>query len=217
MSVTPTRMELTKFKKRLAASVGAHKLLKDKQDELMRRFVALLRETNELRGEINGAMKTFSEQAGLSVAGFPYKMVENLFLVKETLVSADIKRKNLMGVKVADISFNTKDAMPSSALISNPLLSETEHEMRGMLPKLIRLTESEKNCRILSAEIEALRRRVNALEHLIIPDLKRKIRTIRMKLSDNERDTITRLIKVKRASVKAANSLTYAHEDRGDA
>jgi len=198
MSVTPTRMELSKYKKRLAASVEAHELLKDKQDELMRRFIALLRETNEIRSAVNRAVKDFSTQAGLSVAGFPYKMVENLFLVKETLISADIKQKNWMGVQVVDIEYEVKDPKPSSALISSPLLSKTEHDMRVMLQFLLKLTISEKNCQILSAEIEALRRRVNALEYLIIPDLKKKIKMIRMKLSDNERDTITRLIKVKR-------------------
>ena len=197
MSVTPTRMEMTKFKKRLKTSVGAHKLLKDKQDELMRKFIELIKETNDIRARVNTEIKTFAAQAGLSVAGFPYKMVENMFLVKETLISADIKDKNWMGVRVADIKYEVKDLKPSSALVSSPLLSKTEHDMRGLLPLLLQLTVSEKNCHILSDEIEALRRRVNALEHLIIPDLLKNIRVIRMKLGDNERDTITRLIKLK--------------------
>ena len=197
MSVFPTRMELAKFKKRLRASEEAHKLLKDKQDELMRRFIALLKETNEIRRQVNQSIKTFAAQAGLSVASFPYGMVENLFLVKETLISADIRRKSWMGVSVIDIEYEVKEAKPSSALISSPLLSKTEHDMRELLPLLLQLTVAEKNCHILSGEIEMLRRRVNALEHMIIPDLMRKIRVIRMKLSDAERDTITRLIKIK--------------------
>ena len=198
IGVTPTRMELSKFKKRLNTSVEAHKLLKDKQDELMRRFIALLKETNEIRTLVNREVKEFSTQAGLSVACFPYKMIENLYLVKETLISADIKQKNWMGVQVVDIEYEIRDIKPQSALISSPLLAETAHGVREMLPHLLQLTVSEKNCRILSKEIEALRRRVNALEHLIIPDLRKKIKIIRMKLSDGERDTITRLIKVKR-------------------
>jgi len=197
MNITPTRMELSRFKKRLNTSKDAHKLLKDKQDELMRRFITLLRETNDIRSQVNLAVKTFATQAGLSVAGFPYKMVENLFLVKETLISADINKKNWMGVSVVDIKYDVKEAKPSSALISSPLLSKTEHDMRGLLPLLLKLTVAEKNCHILSKEIETLRRRVNALEHMIIPDLIQKIRIIKMKLSDSERDTITRLIKVK--------------------
>ena len=197
MSVTPTRMELSKFKKKLATSNEAYKLLKDKQDELMRRFIILLKETDELRKQINRSIKEFSIQAGLSVAGFPYSMVKNLFLVKDTLISADIKQQNWMGITVADIEFEVSSPKPSSALISTPLLSKTEHDMRSLLPLLLRLTISEKNCHILSNEIEALRRRVNALEHMIIPDLEFNIRKIKMKLSDNERDTITRLIKVK--------------------
>jgi len=197
MSITPTRMELSKFRKRLKTSQEAHKLLKDKQDELMRRFIELLRQTDDIRKQVNQSVKTFAAQAGLSVAGFPYKMVENLFLVKETLISADIRQKNWMGVSIIDIEYEVKEAKPSSALISSPLLSKTEHDMRGLLPSLLQLTVAEKNCHILSREIEALRRRVNALEHMMIPDLQENIRIIKMKLSDGERDTITRLIKVK--------------------
>jgi len=197
MTITPTRMELSKLKKRLRASREGHKLLKDKQDELMRKFIELLKETNEIRKQVNLSIKTFSTQAGLSVAGFPYKMVQNLFLVKETLISADIKLKNWMGVSVVDIEYEVREAKPSSALISSPLLSKTEHDMRELLPMLLELTVTEKNCYILSKEIETLRRRVNALEHMIIPGLEKNIRTIKMKLSDGERDTITRLIKVK--------------------
>jgi len=197
MNITPTRMELSRFKKRLTTSKEAHKLLKDKQDELMRRFILLLKETQEIRRQVNMFVKTFAVHADLSVAGFPYKMIENLFLVKETLISADISKKNWMGVSTVDIEYETKESKPSSALISSPLLSKTEHDMRGLLPLLLKLTVSEKNCHILSKEIETLRRRVNALEYRIIPDLNKNIRVIKMKLSDGERDTITRLIKVK--------------------
>ena len=197
MTITPTRMELSKLIKRLRSTREGHKLLKDKQDELVRKFIALLKETHEIRKQVNLSIKEFSTQAGLSVAGFPYKMVQNLFLVKETLISADIQLKNWMGVSVVDIEYEVREAKPSSALISSPLLSKTEHDMRELLPKLLQLTVAEKNCYILSKEIETLRRRVNALEHMIIPDLNRNIRVIKMKLSDGERDTITRLIKVK--------------------
>ena len=197
MSVTPTRMELSKFKKRLRTSKEAHKLLKDKQDEMMRRFITLLKETNEIRRQVNQSIKMFSLKAGLSAAAFPFKMVENLFLVQETLISADIRHENWMGVSVVDIEFEVKKARPSSALISSPLLSITAYEMRELLPFLLRLTVAEKNCHILSKEIETIRRRVNALEHLVIPDLRKNIRIITMKLSDSDRESITRLIKIK--------------------
>ena len=197
MSITPTRMELSKLKKRLKTSAEGHKLLKDKQDELMRRFIILISETNDLRQKVNQAIRKFSTQAGLSVSGFPYKMVENMFLVKETLITADIRLENYLGVSVVDIDYQVAEPKPSSAFVSSPLLSKTEQDMKELLPLLLKLTVSEKNCHILSREIEALRRRVNALEHLIIPQLKKSIKIIKMKLSDGERDTITRLIKVK--------------------
>ena len=197
MNIAPTRMELSRLQKQLKTSQEAHKLLKDKQDELMRKFIDLLKETSELRRQINKDIEIFSTQAGLSVAGFPHGMVENLFLVKETLISADITEKNWMGVTVVDINYDIKDAKPSGALVSSPLLTKTEHDMRALLPLLLRLTVSEKNCTILADEIQTLRRRVNALEHMIIPELVENIRIIKMKLSDNERATVTRLIKIK--------------------
>jgi V/A-type H+-transporting ATPase subunit D len=163
----------------------------------MRRFITLIKETHEIRSQVNRSIKIFSTQAGLSVAGYPYDMIKNMFLVKETLITADINQKNWMGVSVVDVKYEVLEAKPSAALISNPLLSKTEHDMRELLPSLLKLTVAEKNCYILSKEIETLRRRVNALEHMIIPNLQRNIRSIRMKLSDGERDTITRLIKIK--------------------
>jgi len=190
-------MELSRLKKRLKTSREAHKLLKDKQDELVRRFIKLLRETSETRNIVNSSIKAFATQAGLSVAGFPYKMVENLFINKEIMISADINKKNWMGVPVIDIAYDVKEVKPSAALVSSPLLSKTEHDMRDLLPQLLQLTISEKNCYILSSEIEALRRRVNALEHMLIPNLVKSIRMIRMKLSDKERENTTRLIKIK--------------------
>jgi len=197
MRVTPTRMELSKFVKRLKTSQEAHKLLKDRQDELVRRFIELLKETKGIREQVNSSIKTFSAQAGLSVAGFPYKQVENLFLSREIMISADIREKNWMSVSIADINYEVKEVRPSSALISSPLLSKTEHDMRALLPLLLQLTVTEKNCSILANEIESLRRRVNALEHMIIPNLIKNIRMIKMRLSDNERENITRLIKIK--------------------
>jgi len=200
MTNKPTRMELAKVKKRLKISNEAYKLLKDKQDELVRRFIALVKETDALRGQINQAIKAYSEQTGLSVACFPYQMIESMFLSKETAVAADIRTDNWMGVEVADIKFEVKTAMPPGALISNPLLMKNRHDMRELLPLLERLATAEKNCHLLSGEIESLRRRVNALEHMIIPNLIKTIRAIKMKLSDAERDTVTRLIKVKSLS-----------------
>jgi V/A-type H+-transporting ATPase subunit D len=190
-------MELSRVKKRLKVSSEAHKLLKDKQDELVRRFIALLKETHDIRKQVNASLIILSAQAGLSAAAFPYKMAESMYLSKETLISAQISEKNWMGVTIADIEYDVKTAKPSGALISNPMLMKTGRDMRELLPQLLRLTIAEKNCQMLSDEIESLRRRVNALEHMIIPNLVKTIRIIKMKLSDNERDTITRLIKVK--------------------
>ena len=197
MNITPTRMELYKLCKKLKTSQDGYKLLKDKQDELIRRFIALINKTNELRGKVNQGIRELSEEAGLSVAGFPYEMIQNLFLLKENVISSDINHKTYLGVPVVQIDYKLLNQKPSSVLVSSPLLSKTESDMRELLPSLLELTMSEKNCCFLSKEIESLRRRVNALEHMIIPQLERDIKIIKMKLSDGERETTTRLIKLK--------------------
>jgi len=200
MNVNPTRMELSKLKRKLKTSKEGHRLLKDKQDELMRIFIDLINETNPLRLEVNRKIREFSIKAGLSASGFQPQMLDNLFFAQETLISADIDTKNLMGVQVASIKFDVLEPKPSSVLISTPALTQTENDMTELLPLLLKLTENEKNCVILSTEIEKLRRRVNALEYMIIPDIEANIKRIRMKLDDAERDNTTRLIKIKNIS-----------------
>lgn len=197
MNINPTRMELNKLKKALKVSKEGHKLLKDKQDELIRKFLALIHDTNDIRIVVNKKIREFSIKGGLSSASFPNEMVENMFLTQETMITADIQSRKFMGIEIAKIDFEVLPIKPTSALISTPLLTKTENDMQDLLPMLLKLTESEKNCLILSKEIEKLRRRVNALEYMVIPVQEKQIKQITMRLGDVERENITRLIKVK--------------------
>ena len=197
MNINPTRMELNKLKKALKVSKEGHKLLKDKQDELIRKFLALIHDTNDIRIVVNKKIREFSIKGGLSSASFPNEMVENMFLTQETMITADIQSQKFMGIEIAKIDFEVLPIKPTSALISTPLLTKTENDMQDLLPMLLKLTESEKNCLILSKEIEKLRRRVNALEYMVIPVQEKQIKQITMRLGDVERENITRLIKVK--------------------
>ncbi|MCL2547983.1 MAG: V-type ATP synthase subunit D [Symbiobacteriaceae bacterium] len=197
MIVTATRMELSRYRKRLKTSEEAHKLLKDKQDDLMRRFITMIREIDELRNLINGTIRRITTETGLTVAASPPQIMTGNALVPEPLVTAEISTSNHMGVTVVEIAFDLQEAKPGGALMSTPLLARSGFEMRNLLPSLLRLTVLEKNSYLLAGEIEVLRRRVNALEHLVIPELKKDIRAIQLKLSDSERETIARLIKMK--------------------
>ena len=202
LDVKPTRMELSNLKDRLAISTRGHKLLKDKQDELMRQFITLIRQNNELRAEVEEelteAMRAFVVAKSLLNESF----IEELFAVPNTSVTLDIQERNIMSVIVPQMDFLVDEAvkepeMQYGFLNSNSELDQAIDRIKTILPKLLKLSEIEKTCQLMADEIEKTRRRVNALEYLKIPELEETIYYIEMKLEENERANITRIMKVK--------------------
>ncbi|WP_067836251.1 V-type ATP synthase subunit D [Amphibacillus sediminis] len=202
LDVKPTRMELSNLKDRLAISTRGHKLLKDKQDELMRQFITLIRKNNQLRDEVERelteAMRAFVVAKSLLNESF----IEELFAVPNTSVTLNIQEKNIMSVIVPEMNFSVdedekKSEMQYGLLNSNSELDDSIEKISKVLPKLLKLSEIEKTCQLMADEIEKTRRRVNALEYLKIPQLEETIHYIQMKLEENERANITRIMKVK--------------------
>ncbi|MCZ0701972.1 V/A-type H+-transporting ATPase subunit D [Natronobacillus azotifigens] len=202
LNVKPTRMELSNLKDRLSISTRGHKLLKDKQDELMRQFISLIRENNELRDEVEGeltqAMSAFVVAKSLLNESF----IEELFSVPDTSVTLDITEKNIMSVNVPQMNFTVNEEEKNSEmqygyLNSNSELDDSIEKIEAIMSKLLKLSEIEKTCQLMADEIEKTRRRVNALEYLMIPQLEETIHYIQMKLEENERANITRMMKVK--------------------
>lgn len=202
LTVNPTRMELARLKKQLATAVRGHKLLKDKQDELMRQFILLVRKNDRLRKEMEQILQHAMASYMLANAAINEKFIEELFLLPAENVALDVIEKNIMSVKVPLMRFDYdeqlgEDPLEYGYLNSNADLDAAIDQFAAVLPKLLALTEVEKTCQLLAAEIEKTRRRVNALEYMTIPQLEETISWIRMKLEENERAEITRLIKVK--------------------
>lgn len=202
LNVNPTRMELTKLKSRLSTAVRGHKLLKDKQDELMRRFILLAKETNVLRGQVEAELTASMRAFVLATASIHEAYIEELFAVPADEVTLDIVSANVMSVEIPKMSFHYDEELRDSPLSYGYLNSNGELDVSidktiAVLPELLALTEKEKTCQLMADEIEKTRRRVNALEHLTIPQLEETIYFIKMKLEENERANITRLIKVK--------------------
>lgn len=202
LDVKPTRMELSNLKDRLAISTRGHKLLKDKQDELMRQFITLIRQNNELRAEVEEelteAMRAFVVAKSLLNESF----IEELFAVPNTSVTLDIQERNIMSVIVPQMDFSVDEAvkepeMQYGFLNSNSELDQAIDRIKTILPKLLNLAEIEKTCQLMADEIEKTRRRVNALEYQMIPQLEETIRYIQLKLEENERSSIVRMMKVK--------------------
>ena len=196
-------MELSNLKSRLVLSTRGHKLLKDKQDELMRQFINLIRENNILRDEVEkeltASMRSFVVAKSLLNEAF----IEELFAVPATAVELDIQENNIMSVVVPQRNSSMVDHDDKSTDLqygyvnSNGELDDAIKKIEDILPKLLKLTEIEKTCQLLADEIEKTRRRVNALEYKMIPQLQETIRYIQMKLEENERSSIVRMMKVK--------------------
>ncbi|QAT40280.1 V-type ATP synthase subunit D [Clostridium sp. JN-9] len=203
LNVNPTRMELTKLKKRLSTAVRGHKLLKDKQDELMRRFIDLIKENNSLRKnvekELTASLKDFLIARSLTSPEF----LEEAIVYPKEKVSVEVSKKNIMSVNVPVMNFKRESdnengsIYPYGFATTSSELDDAIEKLNNILPKLLKLAEVEKACQLMADEIEKTRRRVNALEYMTIPQLQETIKYIQMKLDENERGSLTRLMKVK--------------------
>ncbi|MEW8955476.1 V-type ATP synthase subunit D [Clostridium sp.] len=203
LNVNPTRMELSKLKKRLTTATRGHKLLKDKQDELMRRFIELVKYNNELRKsveeELGGSFKEFL----MASAVMSSEMLEEAIAYPKEKISLELTHKNIMSVNVPVMNFkrslegDTGSIYPYGFAQTSSELDGAIEKLYGILPKLLELAEVEKSCQLMADEIEKTRRRVNALEYMTIPQLQETIKYIVMKLDENERGNLTRLMKVK--------------------
>ena len=202
LNVNPTRMELSNLKKRLKTASRGHKLLKDKQDELMRQFIELIKKNRIMRLEVEKELESaFKEFLQASAVMSPEMMEEAVMISKEE-ISVDIKTKNIMSVNVPIMEFIRKNQTPGSIYPYGFAQTSSELDdaitlLYNILPKLLNLSEIEKTCQLMADEIESTRRRVNALEYRTIPDLEETIKYVRLKLDENERATITRLMKTK--------------------
>lgn len=201
MNVNPTRMELTRLKRRLKTAARGHKLLKDKRDEMMRRFVLLVRENAKLREQVEKELSLALGEFSLCRGVMEPAMLEEALMYPARSVDLTIGKDNIMSVEVPTIQV-VEGTLQETVLSYG--LAQTSSQLDGaisglaaILPQMIKLAEIEKTCNLLADEIEKTRRRVNALEYVMIPDLEDTICYITMKLDENERSNLTRLMKVK--------------------
>lgn len=217
LNVNPTRMVMAQLKARLGVSKRGHQLLKDKQDELMRRFINLARENREKRKEVEQALKKSFASFSMASAVMSPEMLENALLSSKQKLMVDVKIQNVMSVRIPSFSFERQglkdgeeaNVTPYGYVQTSPRLDVALEELNGVMEKLLELTKIEKAAQLMADEIESTRRRVNALEYRTIPDLEETISYIQMKLDEEDRATITRLLKVK-------DLISQAKEGRDD-
>ncbi|HIQ63377.1 MAG: V-type ATP synthase subunit D [Christensenellales bacterium] len=201
LQVNPTRMELTRLKKRLVTATRGHKLLKDKRDEMVRQFIALIRRNQELRAQVEKELAGALREFAFARAVMDPEALEAAMLYPARRVRLALGRKNVMSVKVPVIRVQedslTEASVPYGFAETSAQLDGAIATMASVLPKLVELAEIESTCNLLADEIEKTRRRVNALEYVMIPQCQETIRYISMKLDENDRSSRTRLMKVK--------------------
>lgn len=212
--VNPTRMELTRLKKKLVTAMRGHKLLKDKRDELMRQFLDKVRENKALREEVETALVSANQNFMLARAGMPDEMLNTALLAPKQELTISAGTQNVMSVEIPDFDFKTRtpdrnDMYSYGFAFTTGDLDDAILSLSEVFPKMLKLAEVEKSCQLMAAEIEKTRRRVNALEHVMIPELQTNIKYITMKLDENERSTQIRLMKVKDMMLKEAHHYEY--------
>ena len=200
LNVKPTRMELNNLKERLKTAERGHKLLKDKRDELMRRFISLIRENNQLRKEVESYLIDNLISFAVAKSLKNSLMVEELFSIPSKEIELFVEKENIMSVTVPRMHMNITSQNENSEysyLSSNSEMDDVFATMNSLIDKLLRLAEVEKTCQLMADEIEKTRRRVNGLEYSIIPNLSETIHYIELKLEEAERANLVRIMKVK--------------------
>ena len=203
VNVNPTRMELSRLKIRLKTAVRGHKLLKDKQDELMRQFIDMIKKNKKLREKVEEMLQNSFKDFLLSRGVMSDEMLENAIAYPKEKIGVEVKKKNIMSVNVPQMTFvrenegNQGMIYPYGYAQTSADLDDAIDGLNSVMDNLLELAEVEKACQLMADEVEKTRRRVNALEYMTIPQLQETIRFIQMKLDENERGSITRLMKVK--------------------
>ena len=202
MNVSPTRMELTRLKGKLRTAQRGHKLLKDKRDELMKQFLDTVREVRSLRSEVEEELMTVHGAFTVASALMSSEALEQALVYPKQSVELTMTFQNIMSVNVPVYDFQTQtrsdsDIYPYGFAATSGELDTAVDALGKVFRKLLKLAEIEKAAQLMAEEIEKTRRRVNALEYVMIPETQENIRYITMKLDENDRATTIRLRKVK--------------------
>ncbi|MDD2533200.1 MAG: V-type ATP synthase subunit D [Eubacteriales bacterium] len=207
--VNPNRMELLRLKKQLVTARRGHKLLKDKRDELMRQFLELIRANRALRLKVEDLLASANQDMVMARAVMDTSTLETALMAGRESLALSIDTRNVMSVKVPVFAslFEVTgeiEGLPYGLASTAGELDQAIVALHEAFPVMLELAEVEKSAQLLADEIEKTRRRVNSLEYILIPELKEQIHSIAMKMEENERGNLTRLMKVKDMIVKQA-------------
>lgn len=199
LNVNPTRMELTRLKAKLITAKKGHKLLKDKQDELMRIFIETIKKNKEMRMNVEKKLSLSLKNFTMAKSIISESVFEESLAIPKIRYEVDVTKRNVMSVRIPEITLekigDENDLYPYSFAQTSYELDLAIEDMSFVMNDLLQLAQIEKSTQLMADEIEKTRRRVNALEYMTIPQLEETIKFIRMKLDENDRASIIRLMK----------------------
>ena len=218
LRVNPTRMEMKRLQTRYQTARKGHKLLKDKRDELMRRFLDVVREDKELRERVEAALQDFYQSFTVASAVMSPQMMETALICPKKEGALDVSYQNMMSVTVPVfrmqmLTEGSSDSYNYGMAFTSGELDASLRALGGIMEDMIRMAELEKTAQLLAEEIERTRRRVNALEHILMPQYLDAIKTIKMKLDENERGNTTRLMKMKDMMLRAQYAQKHEEDE----
>lgn len=197
-NISPNRMELLRLKRRIKIAKRGHKLLKDKQDELVRQLFTLLKGIRELREKVEKELKIAQKKYAMAKASCDEEVLAESFLISTKKLHLTIEQRKLLTFSVPVFKESIEGDVLSYGFADTPFeLDMALSALDKALKSLIELAEKEKTLELLAVEIERTRRRVNALEFRLIPELEETVKFITQKLAEMERSDITRLMKIK--------------------
>ena len=216
LRVNPTRMEMKRIQTRYQTARKGHKLLKDKRDELMKQFLDVVREDKALRERVEASLATVYQSFTIASAVSSPKMLEEALICPKKECDLTVEYQNMMSVTVPKFGMRVlaegnSDSYNYGLAFTSGELDSSLRELSGIMEDLLRMAELEKTAQLLAEEIERTRRRVNALEYILMPQYLATIKSIKMKLDENERGNTTRLMKVKDMMLQA--QLVGKHDD----
>lgn len=207
INVNPNRMELLKLRKRTVIAKRGHKLLKDKLDELMKQFMSLVKESGALRSQVEAKLVEAYTIFSIARSEVTTEEVRESLAISSATLDVDVRRENIVGVKVPHFELRQEGGYDCYSLSTAPMAFDAAlQHYRELVPELLKLAELENNVKLLADEIEKTRRRVNALEYVLIPSLEETVVYITMKLDEMERSYRTQLMKIKSMQEEAARS-----------
>ena len=198
VNVNPNRMELSRLKKRLAVAIRGHKLLKDKQDALIKAFLEKARAVKAAREKVESELVSCYQSFLMARAKTLPAMLEQALMISGSTCTLDVKTRNVMSVIVPEYEVHQEGSTFNYGMATTPAsLDVALEDFSRVIPSLLQLAADEKAVALMSTEIERTRRRVNALEHVMIPNYTETIKYISMKLDEQARSTTSQLMKVK--------------------